>query len=37
LLVNGGSLMVAMLLLILQSAVNDGTQEGGEYGPADRA
>jgi hypothetical protein len=25
------------MLLILQSAVNDGTQEGGEYGPADRA
>jgi hypothetical protein len=36
-LVNGGSLQVAMMLLILQSAVNDGTQEGGEYGPADRA
>ena len=38
LLVNGGSLLTAMMLLILQSAVNDGMQRGaGEYGPADRA
>ena len=38
LLANGGSLLTAMILLILQSAVNDGPQQGGgEYGPADRA
>jgi hypothetical protein len=38
LLANGGSLLMAMVLLVLQSAVNDGVQAGGgEYGPADRA
>jgi hypothetical protein len=37
LLNNGGSFLTAMLLLVLQSAVNDGTPASGEYGPADRA
>ena len=38
LLDNGGGFLMAMMLLVVQSAINDGTsRNSGEYGPADRA